>query len=96
MSFLVRVLIVVLALLGLSVLLRPRRKQHVHEEAGEDIGRRPDSATLAAPEAVELRTDVPPPGPVEKWEDMSKRRKLPPGEYRAAVDEPETEPEPLS
>jgi hypothetical protein len=94
MSFLVRALIVILALLGLSALLRRRR--HPHKEAGEDLGRGPDRATLAAPEAVELGTDSPPPAPVEKWEDKSKRRKLPPGEYRAAVDEPETEPEPFA
>ena len=96
MSFLVRVLVVILALLGISALLRNRRRQHPHEEAGEEVGRGPNSATLAAPYAVELGTDIPPPTPVEKWEDASKRRKLPPGEYRAAADEPETEPEPLS
>jgi hypothetical protein len=95
MSFFVRVIIILLALLGLSVFLRNRRKRHPHAEPGEDVGR-PESATLAAPDAVELGTDVPPPAPVEKWEDRSKRRKLPPGEYRAAADEPETEPEPLS
>ena len=93
MSFLVRVIIILLALLGISVFLRNRRGRHPRAEPGEDIGA-PDSAPLAAPDAVELGTDSPPPAPVHKWEDASKRRKLPPGEYRAAVDEPETEPEP--
>ena len=93
MSFLLRVIIIVLALLGISAFLLHRRR---HEEAGEDIGRGPDSATLAAPYPVELGTDVPPAAPVKKWEDVSKRRKLLPGEYRAAADEPETDPEPLS
>lgn len=88
MSF--RALIVILALLGISVLFRQRRKQHPHDEAGHDVGRPPDSATLAAPDSVELGMDIPPPAPVEKWEDVSKRRKLPPDEYRAAADQPET------
>jgi hypothetical protein len=96
MSFLVRVLVGILALLGISAFLRNRRRQHPHEEAGEDVGREPHSATLAAPDAVELETDSPAPAPVEKWEDVSKRRKLPPDEYRPAPDEPETDPEPLS
>ncbi|HEV8369204.1 MAG TPA: hypothetical protein VGQ39_14720 [Pyrinomonadaceae bacterium] len=95
-SFLVRVIIIVLALLGISAFLLYRRRQHPHAEAGEDVGRGPDSATLAAPDAVELGADIPPRPPVEKWDDQSKRRKLPPGEYRAAADEPETDPEPLS
>ena len=95
MSFLVRVLVVILALLGISAFLRNRRRRVPHDEAGEDLGR-PNNASLAAPEAVELGTDVPPPAPVDKWEDASKRRKLPPGEHRAAADEPETDPEPLS
>jgi hypothetical protein len=96
MSFLVRVLVIILALLGISVFLRNRRRQRPHEEAGDDIGRGPDSAVLAVPDAVELGTDSPALAPVDKWEDASKRRKLPPDEYRAAPDEPETEPEPLS
>ena len=96
MSFLVRVLVVILALLGISAFLRNRRRQRPHEEAGEDVGRGPHNAVLAVPEDVMLGTDVPSPGPVEKWEDASKRRKLPPGEYRVAADEPETDPEPLA
>jgi hypothetical protein len=95
-SFLGRVIIIILALLGISALLLQRRRQPPSTEAGEDIGRRPDSATLAAPDAVELGTDIPPRPRVEKWDDQSKRRKLPPGEYRAAADDPETDPEPLS
>ena len=96
MSFLVRVLIVILALLGISALLRHRRRKHPSAEAGEDIGRGPDSATLAAPDEVELAADIPIRPAKEKWDDLSERRKLPPGEYRAAADEPETDPEPLS
>jgi hypothetical protein len=91
MSFLVRALIVILALLGISALFR-RRKQN---EPGEDVGREPDSTTLAAPDLVELGTDtIHLPG--EDWHDLSDRRKLLPGEYHAAADEPETDPEPLS
>ena len=96
MSFLVRALVVILALLGISVLFRQRRKQHPHDGAVDGAGRGPDSAALAGPDAVELGTDVPAPDPVEKWEDVSKRRKLPRDEYRAAADQPETDPEPLS
>ena len=96
MSFLLRMIIAILALIGISALLRHRRTQPSGAEAGEDIGRGPNSATLAAPDAVELAADIPIRPAKEKWDDLSERRKLPPGEYRAAADEPETDPEPLS
>jgi len=90
MSFLVRALIVILALLGISALFR-RRKQN---EPGEDVGREPESTMLTAPDLVELGTDTIP-SPSKDWHDPSDRRKLPPGEYRAAGEEPETDPAPL-
>jgi hypothetical protein len=95
------VLVMLLAAGGLVAVLlflwrRRRRPDRDDDEPGEDIGFGPESAAVAAPEPVHLGGDIPPRPArpeAERWGDQSERRRLPPSEYRAAPDEPETEPE---
>jgi hypothetical protein len=93
-----RILALALAAAGLAVLLlivrrRRRRSDRGGDEPGEDIGYGPTGAAVAAPEPVDLGGDIPPRPAPGGWDDLSTRRRLPVGEYRAAPDEPDTEPE---
>ena len=87
------ILLVAAALAAVFLLwARGRRRLRPEDEPGEDVGHGPEGAALAAPEPVQLGADIPPRSAGERWDDLSDRRRLPVGEYRAALDERETEP----
>jgi hypothetical protein len=93
-----RLLVMIMGGAGLAALLlllrrRRRRPDRREEEPGEDIGHGPHVVAVSPPEPVDLGGDIPPRPSVERWEDLSARRRLPVGEYRSAPDLPATEPE---
>jgi hypothetical protein len=87
-------LVVVLAAAGLGAfwILGPRRRGRGELEPGEEIAINPERAVIAEPEPVQLGTEDQPRQHKKREGDLSKRRRLPPGPYRAAPDEPATDP----
>jgi hypothetical protein len=93
-----RLLVVIMGGAGLAALLLLLRRwrrppDRREEEPGEDIGYRPHVVAVTTPEPVDLGGDIPPRPTGERWDDLSTRRRLPRGEYRAAPGVPATEPE---
>ena len=81
----------VLSGLAALILLARRRRRPEPGEPG-DIGHGPESATVPAPDSVELGGEIPDRPAPKEWRDMSERRRLPVGEYRPAPEERETDP----